>query len=66
MRVTIAAGFAAGLEGEATRVENQLADSWGVEVTYPEGFSSDGIDLSGLTEQLYYKTGELEFHGSAQ
>lgn len=61
-KVTIAVGFAAGLEGEA----RPLAGGWKVTVTYPQGFESDLEDLGGLTDTLFYGTEELEFFDSAE
>lgn len=60
-KVTIAVGFAAGLEGEAS----PFADGWEVTITYPEDFDHKGCDM-GYPETLFYDTEELEFFDSAE
>lgn len=59
-KVTIAVGFAAGLEGEVVRTFPD--DSYTVLVTYPEGFADGDDDLSGSTDRLFYFHNELKFH----
>lgn len=59
-RVTIAVGFAAGLEGEVVRTFPD--DGYAVLVTYPEGFTEGANDLSGSTDRLFYRHNELKFH----
>lgn len=60
MRVVIATGFAAGLEGEAHPLGTP-EDGFSVTVAYPDGFSDGVEDLSGQADQLWYGLNELEF-----